>query len=169
MMTSSQAPSGPARHSFIRDATSVATKALTAMATKLIFTLAFFAPSVAHASYQDGAWGVMLCLFLVPATLIAIAAAAILRAAGAFKSRAVAHVVRGLAFMCAAVPLWLVLSANDTTSTVLVLSVDALALAILFFLARTPAMAAPEAGAQRDLDTNTAPRTNANPTSAPDP
>lgn len=103
-----------------------------------------FAPSIAHASYTDGAWGFIVCLFLVPAALLALLVASILRAAGMFEKPALALCFRWIIGIAAIVPAVTVLSANDTVSTVMVLAVDGLALVAIFWLTRAPKSAKPQ-------------------------
>lgn len=135
------------------------TRRTDAIANKLAIALTFalvFAPSIAQASYQDGAWGFIVCLFLVPAALIAILVTAILRAGGAFESPTFAYVIRCLMCIAALVPLGIVLTANDMASTAMVLTVDALALAIIFRQTRSPANATkkPDLSADTRTDAN---------------
>lgn len=110
------------------------------------------APSIAHASYENGAWGFIVCLFLVPAALLAILVAAILRATGIFEKPAFALGFRWLIAIAAIAPALIVLSANDTVSTVMVLAVDAIALAAIFWLTRAPKSAKPQSNAAENID-----------------
>lgn len=139
------------------------TRNAASLAKKLAIVVAF-APSIAHASYQDGAWGFIVCLFLVPTALIAILVAAILRAGGAFESPTFAYVFRCFICIAALVPLGIVLSANDMASNAMVLAVDALALTILFRQTRPSAKATNKpdlsAGTNSDANPDSVPATN---------